>query len=107
MIKQRVKQALLGSGLLRLAGKLRPQGAAILMYHSVLEDPGRVRDSLGAMIHSRSVFAGQMELIARLRSARSVGKGAAFGSGGRLVRARGNVNTYQHGQRDELIKPIG
>jgi len=64
-MKKRAKQVLLASGVLRLAGKLRRKGAAILMYHSVLEDPSRVVDSLGAMIHPRAVFEGQMELVAR------------------------------------------
>ena len=45
MIKQQLKQALLSSGVLRLAGRLHGKGAAILMYHSVLEDPGSVADS--------------------------------------------------------------
>jgi peptidoglycan/xylan/chitin deacetylase (PgdA/CDA1 family) len=65
MIKKQVKRALLASGILRLAGRLQGKGAAILMYHSVLDDPSRVADSLGGMIHPRAVFEGQMELIAR------------------------------------------
>jgi hypothetical protein len=64
MIKQQLKQALLSSGVLRLAGRLHGKGAAILMYHSVLEDPGSVADSLGGMIHPRAIFEGQMELLA-------------------------------------------
>jgi hypothetical protein len=47
-----------------LAGRLHGKGAAILMYHSVLEDPGSVADSLGGMIHPRAIFEGQMELLA-------------------------------------------
>lgn len=64
MIKQQLKQALLSSRVLRLAGRLHGKGAAILMYHSVLEDPGSVADSLGGMIHPRAIFEGQMELLA-------------------------------------------
>jgi peptidoglycan/xylan/chitin deacetylase (PgdA/CDA1 family) len=55
----------LGSGVLRLAGRLGGNGAAILMYHSVVEDPRRLADSLDGISHSRQVFEGQMELLAR------------------------------------------
>jgi peptidoglycan/xylan/chitin deacetylase (PgdA/CDA1 family) len=55
----------LGSGVLRLAARLRGNGAAILMYHSVVEDPGRLADSLDGISHSRQVFDEQMKLLAR------------------------------------------
>jgi peptidoglycan/xylan/chitin deacetylase (PgdA/CDA1 family) len=64
-MKELAKKAVLGSGLLRLAAGLRSRGAAILMYHSVLEDPLQQADSLGGIIHSRAVFCRQMELLAR------------------------------------------
>ncbi len=35
------------------------------MYHSVVEDPGRLADSLDGISHSRQVFEEQMELLAR------------------------------------------
>jgi peptidoglycan/xylan/chitin deacetylase (PgdA/CDA1 family) len=51
--------------MLRLAASFQSMGAAILMYHSVLEDPLQQSDSLGGIIHSHSVFRQQMELLAR------------------------------------------
>jgi peptidoglycan/xylan/chitin deacetylase (PgdA/CDA1 family) len=64
-MKDLAKKALLGSGLLRLAASFQGRGAAILMYHSVLEEPSDQADSLGGIIHSRAVFRRQMELLAR------------------------------------------
>jgi peptidoglycan/xylan/chitin deacetylase (PgdA/CDA1 family) len=64
-MKNLVQRAVLRSGLLRMAGSLRGRGAAILMYHSVMEDPRSQDNLLGDIIHSRDSFRGQMELLAR------------------------------------------
>jgi peptidoglycan/xylan/chitin deacetylase (PgdA/CDA1 family) len=64
-MKNLAKKALLGSGLLGLASAFRGPGAAILMYHSVMENPADQYDLLGGIVHSRSVFREQMELLAR------------------------------------------
>jgi peptidoglycan/xylan/chitin deacetylase (PgdA/CDA1 family) len=64
-MKNATKNLLLRSGLLRMVGRLRPCGAAILMYHSVLEDPRSEEFFLGGIGHSQAVFRGQMELLAR------------------------------------------
>jgi len=65
MMRKFAKRMMLGSGLLRFAARLRGNGAAILMYHSVVEDPSRMADSLDGISHSRRVFQEQMELLGR------------------------------------------
>lgn len=65
MIKASVQKALVASGATRLAARFQPKSAAILMYHSVMDDPSRAADSLGGIIHSERDFRAQMELLAR------------------------------------------
>ena len=65
MIKGLVKKALIGSGALRWLARRRGKSVAILMYHSVLEEPTRVSDSLGGIALSTRAFQSQMEVLAR------------------------------------------
>jgi len=65
MIKGVVKKALIGSGALRWLAHRRGKSAAILMYHSVLEEPSRVTDSLGGIVLSTRTFQSQIEMLAR------------------------------------------
>jgi peptidoglycan/xylan/chitin deacetylase (PgdA/CDA1 family) len=108
MIKQQLKQALLSSGVLRLAGRLHGKGAAILMYHSVLEDPGSVADSLGGMIHPRAIFEGQMELLAREFHPVSLDQVGRFVRGEQDLPERAAVVTFDDGYADnfETAMPI-
>lgn len=64
-MKGLIKKAVVGSGVLRLAARTRAGSAAILMYHSVRRDPSQSFDLLGGIVHSESVFRGQMEMLAR------------------------------------------
>ncbi len=103
-----MKRALLASGILRLAGRLQGKGAAILMYHSVLEDPARVSDSLGGMIHPRAVFEGQMELIAREFNPLTLDQVAQFVRAEQDIPERSVVVTFDDGYVDnyEMAMPI-
>jgi peptidoglycan/xylan/chitin deacetylase (PgdA/CDA1 family) len=65
MLKASVKNFLVESGATRLASRFAAAGVAILMYHSVTENPEAQKDSLGSMGHSVEIFRKQMELLAR------------------------------------------
>ena len=64
-MKGAIKNVMVRSGLLQALGRFRPPDAVILMYHSVLEDPGSQACYLGEISYSRDTFRRQMELLAR------------------------------------------
>jgi hypothetical protein len=51
-MKDLIKRTVVRSGLLQAAGRLRGPSAAILMYHSVMEDPRSQETYLGDIILS-------------------------------------------------------
>ncbi len=106
--RESAKKALLGSGFLRLAAGLRKRGAAILMYHSVLEDPLEKADSLGGIIHSRLVFRQQMELLAREFHPVAMDELDLLLRGEEKIAKRCVVVTFDDGYRDnfEIAAPI-
>jgi peptidoglycan/xylan/chitin deacetylase (PgdA/CDA1 family) len=64
--KQRIKEGLIRTGLLGVANRFARAGTAILRYHSVQEDPGRVAQTIGtAITHSQDAFDRQMAILAR------------------------------------------
>jgi len=108
MIKNLVKRALLGTGVLRLAATLHGKGAAILMYHSVLENPEQEKDSLGGIIHSREAFQGQMEMLVKTFRPVPLHEVGRFVKGEADMPDRAVVVTFDDGYTDnyEVAMPI-
>ncbi len=102
------KKALLRSGLLRLAAGSGGRGAAILMYHSVMEDPQCQDDLLGGIVHSRNVFREQMQLLARQYHPIGLDQVKSFVRGEGQLPDRAVVVTFDDGYADncEIAAPI-
>jgi peptidoglycan/xylan/chitin deacetylase (PgdA/CDA1 family) len=97
------------SGALRLASQFGPPGAAILMYHSIRDDPERHANSIGAgILHATSVFARQMELVARRFTPVTVADIGLFLEQGKPLPPRAVAVTFDDGYIDnaEIAAPI-
>ena len=105
-MKELIKKTIVSSGVLRLFSP--GPSAAILMYHSVMEDPAQHADSLGAIIHSRSEFFAQMELLARDYHPISLGEVVGKLKGNEPLAKRSVVVTFDDGYTDnyEIAMPI-
>src|SRR2546426_266706 len=53
MLKNWIKRTLVASGATRLAAQLNGQGVAILMYHSVMDDPSREANTLDGIENAK------------------------------------------------------
>ena len=91
-----------------MVGRLRGRGAAILMYHSVMEDPRCGDTFLGGIIHSQDVFRGQIELLARRYRPVSLEQVKRFVRGEAELPRRAVVVTFDDGYADnyEIAAPI-
>jgi peptidoglycan/xylan/chitin deacetylase (PgdA/CDA1 family) len=100
MFKTWLKSSLVASGFTRLASKYAPRGVAILMYHSVMDEPATQAHTLGTMIHSSQNFREQMELLSRNYSPVTLQEALQFVCGEKHLPARPVVVTFDDGYAD-------
>jgi peptidoglycan/xylan/chitin deacetylase (PgdA/CDA1 family) len=108
-----IKKSLIRSGALRLASPFTGHGVAIVMYHSVMNNPSSAEMTLGGIIHSSQVFRGQMELVARHFNAVSLDDVLLFLTANKTLPPRAVVITFDDGYADnyqaanDILKPLG
>ena len=107
-MKDLIKRTVVRSGVLQTAGRLRGPSAAILMYHSVMEDPRSQETYLGDVILSQRVFRQQIELLARRFRPTSLDQVEQFVSGKGEISDRAVVVTFDDGYTDnyEIAAPV-
>jgi peptidoglycan/xylan/chitin deacetylase (PgdA/CDA1 family) len=103
-----LRKSLVETGALRAASALATPGAAILMYHSVMDNPEQHGASFGSIIHSTDVFARQMEIIARHYHPLALEDLVKILEGGQSVPRRTVVVTFDDGYADncEIAAPV-
>ncbi|MBV8477800.1 MAG: polysaccharide deacetylase family protein [Acidobacteria bacterium] len=108
MSKDLVKKLVIDSGALRVAARWQGKGVALLMYHSVSDNPNSQQDTLGGIAHSTLVFRGQMEVIAREFNPITIEDLFLFLKGQRDLPSRPVVVTFDDGYADNyhLASPI-
>ena len=102
-----LKNALLRTSVLNFAGRLAPTRAAILMYHSICDDP-RQTDHILGVSRDRASFEAHMETLARHYSPVTIQDVADFARSGRPLPRRAVAVTFDDGFADnyEIAMPI-
>jgi len=113
MAKAWFKQSLIRTGALGFVSRLTGPGAAIVMYHSVMDDPASAQSTLGGIIHSTEVFRRQMEMVARHFHAVTLEDILQFLNGEKPLPPRAVVITFDDGYADNyrtaknILSPLG
>jgi peptidoglycan/xylan/chitin deacetylase (PgdA/CDA1 family) len=108
-IRRHIRNSLVSSGVLRIAGRLRPPAAAILMYHAVSDDAEDYARFIGYDItHNSREFAQQMELLARHYHPVTIDDVRQFVSGAKPLPPKAVAVTFDDGYADnfEVAMPV-
>jgi peptidoglycan/xylan/chitin deacetylase (PgdA/CDA1 family) len=105
--KRWLKKALVRSSILGLAGQLARPSAAILMYHSVVEDPRSTENTLG-ISRDRASFEAHMKIMATQFNPVTIDDVARFAKSGHELPRQAVVVTFDDGFADnyEVALPI-